>query len=589
MDFLDSDEDDVTSSLGNVAKNDDKDFTSLVNSIYISLARLKPNQKPRKGSSLLISGTVPIIDTEKCILNRSLFVVSSDDINKHRLSLIQRLKTAKFTIDETIDLSSLRSGGSSKTADVLIYISNNEDEVELKTIVQQLYNALLPGGHFYFAVKSGVSPNAVLDDYYWNTEELQKTSIEDSMSLLILRKRCVLCNETAVVYWTNNIERLARERYWIEQVSIPVSHAERETGILSEMNHQKAVNALTKHGVVLFPKLFDTTKAKEWGEAAIQDMQDLITILRTKKAIDLLNPYIDKEENNGGIMENFYELSMREALRCDIRNVPHLRQMHTSYHYDSPYEWPVYQPVRDASKTIALLHDNSKKGLPAENVRYHPTILSVLHESMNPPNPIPGVEKGNWGRWNFEGPGPEAPVPLRVGIPGTIFSFPGCADQTIHADTPHLFVHQSLPPHYVNLFVVTTENTVTHTKHTEVTFDAADENEALLHPNKCPGILRGFPIGMTSFVVGSQDLGITKEVMTGEEGQVLLEDRLIRPQLSIGDAVLFDCRILHFGLANQLLEKKDSVDGWRPLLYVNYHHTWFHDPKNWNDKERLFE
>jgi hypothetical protein len=589
MDFLDSDEDDVTSNSGNVVKNDDKLFIAAVNSIYISLARLKPNQKPRKGASLLISGTIPIIDAEKCVLNRHVFVVSSDEVNKHRLSLIQRLKSAKFTVDDTVDLTTLRSGGNNKTADVLIYLSNNEDCAELKTTVQLIYDALLPGAHFYFVVNNNISPQAILDDYYWNTADLQQSAIEDSMTLLTLRKRCVLCNETAVVYWTNNIERLARERYWIEQVSIPVSHAERETGILSELNHQKALTALTKYGVVIFPKLFNAKKAKEWGDAAIQDMQDLITRLRKKKSIDLLNPYIDKEENSGKIMENFYELSMREALRCDIRNVPNLRRMHESYQYDSPYEWPVYQPVRDASKSIELLHDNSKKASASENFRYHPSILSVLHESMNPPNPVPGVEKGNWGRWNFEGPGPEAPVPLKVGIPGTIFSFPGCADQTIHADTSHLFVHSTLPPHYVNLFVATTENTVAYTKTAEVTFDPADENDALLHPNKSPGTLHGFPIGMTSFVVGSQDLAITKEIMTGEEGQVLLEDRLIRPQLTIGDALLFDCRILHFGLANQLLEKKDSVDGWRPLLYVNYHHTWFHDPKNWNDKERLFE
>jgi hypothetical protein len=32
-------------------------------------------------------------------------------------------------------------------------------------------------------------------------------------------------------------------------------------------------------------------------------------------------------------------------------------------------------------------------------------------------------------------------------------SLPGCADQTIHADTSHLYVHTQLPAHYVNLFM----------------------------------------------------------------------------------------------------------------------------------------
>ena len=133
---------------------------------------------------------------------------------------------------------------------------------------------------------------------------------------------------------------------------------------------------------------------------------------------------------------------------------------------------------------------------------------------------------------------------------------------------------------------------------------------------------------------------------------------LIRPHLRAGDLLLFDCRILHFGLANQSntgrylsgtntkqlfdttlriakfrmtesepittrisntetmhnlkereREERDYMDQYhasfigdcincaelvpvptrRPVLYVNYHHTWFHDPKNWNENERLFD
>jgi chromosome segregation ATPase len=30
-----------------------------------------------------------------------------------------------------------------------------------------------------------------------------------------------------------------------------------------------------------------------------------------------------------------------------------------------------------------------------------------------------------------------------------------------------------------------------------------------------------------------------------------------------------------------------NTDGWRPMIYVNYHQKWFHDPKNWNDNEKL--
>ena len=33
----------------------------------------------------------------------------------------------------------------------------------------------------------------------------------------------------------------------------------------------------------------------------------------------------------------------------------------------------------------------------------------------------------------------------------------------------------------------------------------------------------------------------------------------------------------------------DQNDGWRPMLYVNYHKRFFVDPKNWNDREKLFD
>ena len=60
-------------------------------------------------------------------------------------------------------------------------------------------------------------------------------------------------------------------------------------------------------------------------------MELAVNALREKKNIDLLFPYIDNNSNNnnnnnnnnrgkGELLENYYELSMREALRCDLRN-----------------------------------------------------------------------------------------------------------------------------------------------------------------------------------------------------------------------------------------------------------------------------
>ena len=46
---------------------------------------------------------------------------------------------------------------------------------------------------------------------------------------------------------------------------------------------------------------------------------------------------------------------------------------------------------------------------------------------------------------------------------------------------------------------------------------------------------------------------------------------VIKPHCEAGDVILFDARILHFGIAN------NSADTWRPLLFVNYTRPWFSD------------
>lgn len=115
-------------------------------------------------------------------------------------------------------------------------------------------------------------------------------------------------------------------------------------------------------------------------------------------------------------------------------------------------------------------------------------------------------------------------------------------------------------------------------------------------------------IGQTAFVLGSHRLEVSAAVMTGLGGQRELIQRLVRPHLQAGDALLFDCRILHFGLANQHLNRHlreqqlasgehkqrlrhpldaEGDEFWRPMLYINYHQGWFRDPKNWNDAIKL--
>ena len=89
-------------------------------------------------------------------------------------------------------------------------------------------------------------------------------------------------------------------------------------------------------------------------------------------------------------------------------------------------------------------------------------------------------------------------------------------------------------------------------------------------------------MGQTAYVAGSHELAVSARIMAQAGGESELHRRLLRPHLEAGDALLFDCRVLHFGLGNR------SASVQRPVIYVNYHQPWFVDPKNWNNQEKLF-
>ena len=280
----------------------------------------------------------------------------------------------------------------------------------------------------------------------------------------------------------------------------------------------------------------------------------------------------------------------------------------------------------------------------AQDLRYHRGMLGVLAEIMNPAansnnnsNTSSGVniEHGNWGKWNFNGTGPGTYNAPCVGKFGAVVSLPGCKDQTIHADTAHIYEHVHLPPHYLNLFLPcmtdaqlplrpASAESLSPTSASGVKISAStvaadgeeyvDEEQALrqlllstsVTANKTASMstdanavssadstansAQCYLQGQTAFAVGSHRMAVAAQVMTHTNAQQLLEARLIRPQLTMGDALLFDCRILHFGLSNwsNLRSAPTAMDDWRVMLYINYHQHWFQDPKNWNDAAKLF-
>ena len=552
---------------------------SLSNLAFIHILICKPTMKATSGDNIVV-------------MNRKVATAGPRSVT----SLFSE-KLQKTQFKDVTDISNIDCGFENSDFDIVVNLDTCGDSHHFELITcGGTYMTLCPSSDF----------ESFFPAHQWNTQKANRIAYfspsrpDEKLEFIVIQKRAYKINSLGAVYWRGNEHRgtskkvpslrrnkctnvgkpsddsltgtsddnshstssnnacdlLDREYSNLDGVVVDLSLAERRLGVFSDASHAKAITALQNFGMCIIPRLFSTEVIMEWGAAAVHDMDSALRTLRTR-GIDLLKP-----GEGGPKIENFHELSMREALRCDLRNghsIKALSARNQSY----------------VKKDIAVSDEKSVKtssmDFAASDIRHHPALLKIIRETFNPLPSDPRDQLGNWGLWNFEGKGPEAgPPDCTVGQVGVVMSLPGCADQTIHADTAHLYVHTQLPPHYVNLFM-----------------------PAVAADSPCAEI----EVGQTAFVLGSHQLRVSAHIMNEEGGQSELEKRLVRPHLQAGDCLIFDCRILHFGLANQhgtkidgeMHNKDDQVDGWRPLLYVNYHQNFFHDPKNWNDKEKLFD
>lgn len=561
------------------------DIENLSNLIFIQLLICRPFTKvARSGVSLH--------------LYRNVLLVGTDEA-----AVLLKKKLEKSQFKQVAILSSL----SDRTSE------NNQFDIIVNVDIHPgcYHPHLLASGGTYLSVCSAENSLSSFPVEVWNINKAVRVAFSsvqnaDKMELIVVQKWAFKINTIGAVYWTSDEHKrstkklgktmknstlnansishdgndfssgnncsnpLDLERSNLDDVTINLSVAERRWGLISNASHSKAVNALQTLGLCILPGLFNPSTILEWGTAAVDDMSAAIEILK-EKDINILNPSEGQKK-----IENFHELSMREALRCDLRNGRNVKTLAarsaSANIFDSSFQKD--QSHLEEFSCQRLPDKTLGEGKTEENIRHHPALLSIVREVLNPVPADPRDQLGNWGLWNFEGSGPASgPPEFAVGQVGAVMSLPGCADQTIHADTSHLYVHTQLPAHYINLFLPAVA--------------AASASAAI-------------EVGQTAFVLGSHQLRVSAHIMNEEGGQEELERRLVRPHLHAGDCLLFDCRILHFGLANQYKASDSNKcpdgsvsqgqkDGWRPLLYVNYHHKFFNDPKNWNDKEKLFD
>ena len=144
-------------------------------------------------------------------------------------------------------------------------------------------------------------------------------------------------------------EALDREWSNINDITISCSYYERITGILSKIHHQQAVRAMNDYGVCIIKDVFDPDFVRKYGDDACADFSETIERIKAQAGVDitaLLNGRQEVQQDactSPVLVNNFYELSMRERGRCDMRLTPRLKALYSAYgHKDIPDVLPFH-------------------------------------------------------------------------------------------------------------------------------------------------------------------------------------------------------------------------------------------------------
>jgi hypothetical protein len=409
---------------------------------------------------------------------------------------------------------------------------------------------LVPGGSLLLVSNEASSATGIIDSlldasFYWETDADAATATAATTTAQITRtiysspERIVVqlvklpcrIQESTCLWLPAGGHDIPEERRRAAAATVLLSAHERAAHSLHESTVQAAVQTMQDHGFCILPGLLPQDQCLQWGDAVLQDLHEAAAILLKNQQVDLYYPGESGQEPG-----TYRELSMREDLRLDLRSGPALSQLRGP---QGNQPWTV-----QADTTLDCSKNNGGNFL-----RGHANVLEIVRRVMYPVDKT--LSPGNFGRYNFDGSGPDGSFPdVRVSTVGGIVSLPGSADQAIHADTPHLFEHTAaLPAHYINAFT--------------------------------PGSASDDRVGQTAMVPASHRLNVTAKYQAAGQSNAWWKD-FVRPRLELGDVLLFDCRIMHFGLANT------SATIERPLLYSNMTLHWFQDPKNWDNERPIF-
>ena len=390
------------------------------------------------------------------------------------------------------------------------------------TLVKSVRRLLVGGGSTFFVenasnngganVFSGasLSPIVKAQNGGWQAETLFSVPSPKSASITVIRRRSTVQTNTL----SSDGRAFDHEAEAVEKCVVSRPVGEIEAGCLSLQSHRRAVDNLREYGICIIPSYFSSGTVVDGGQAAVRDMEDGVARLEREKGLSLFpHPPVDADfEGYAAVDAQFVR---GHGDKFTLRRGEHVSNFSKEH---------------------------------GEALRHDPSLIAVLEEACLPGEMKMGKE------WIEER---KSQTMLRRSSSllesqelGAVVSLPGngpVEDQVLHVDSEHLYEHVHLPPHYLVMFLPA----------------LATDREL------------DFQVGQTAFLVGSHKNEAARGLAAGgrqpAHARRFLNDRCIRPHVKAGDAILFDARIMHFGLANSSPSVK------RAALFVNYARPWFCD------------
>jgi len=190
---------------------------------------------------------------------------------------------------------------------------------------------------------------------------------------------------------------------------------------MTKKNIEKAVASIRMNGFVILRNIFQSNLVHDWSQAILEDFEHAVQVLDEKHNVDVKNP------GSGFEPLSYKEIAMREDLRVDLRTGPCMRvlrrkensRMNDEDVLGSTMSQDTNPSIIDAN--IASTYISNDTYGKKDSLRFNPDILNIVQKVFNPHDTAIGspstasleispammpLYKGNFGRWNFGGSGP---------------------------------------------------------------------------------------------------------------------------------------------------------------------------------------